>query len=143
MRRSDANLQTTVVQAITRHTIKPIQYQFSFLPGAVEFKLLEEKLIAFAPYEDEELPILIVFLDIENWTFVTTRKVVSMIKGSIRMASVSEIKDFSNGDFKDYMKPWRYGRLALANDEIHQVHIEGRNASIMMIYGINTLTTIS
>jgi hypothetical protein len=66
-----------------------------------------------------------------------------MIKGSIRMAFASEIKGFSYGDFKDYMKPWRYGRLALGNDEIQQVHIEGRNASMMMIYGIDTLTTIS
>ena len=91
-------------------------------------------------YQNNELPIAMTYVDADNWTLLTTRNIVSNIKGDTKQALVSKVVNWTWGDFKGYQeKPTTLGRLTLDDDTTLYVLTETGKASMIMIYGIMTL----
>ncbi len=89
---------------------------------------------------DNDLLIVVTFIDDLNWTVLTTRKIVACIDGKLKMTNATNVKKYEWGDFKGYDKNGiNIGNFILDNGDEFPFHIETGKASMVIIYGIKSL----
>jgi hypothetical protein len=92
-------------------------------------------------YQDCELPIALTYVDSNNWTLLTTRTIISKIAGLTKHSPSRSVAKWTWGDFKGYKEnTTTLGRLTLTDSSTLDVLTETGKASMIMIYGIMTLT---
>lgn len=103
------------------------------------FEIPKEILKTFN-FIETELPILQTFIDINNWTLITTRQIISCLDKNTKSTYADKVVSWQWNGFKGYQKQnFTIGRLELENDETLQILIEPGSASMVTIYSIMTL----
>ncbi len=89
---------------------------------------------------DNELIICSTVIDIDNFSVLTTRKLVTKEKGILLSGNLNDAKDKLYGDFKGVLRkePFTFGMVQLDNGNDLQYFIETGRASMIMIYGVRT-----
>ena len=121
--------------------MKPIDYP---LTKVFETQLLTDidETISFAfRHFENELPIALTHVDKANWTLLTTRQIISNINGNLKQTLTDNVIQRKWNDFKGYKdKSTTLGQLTLADNTTLDFIIEPGKASMIIIYGIITLT---
>jgi hypothetical protein len=121
--------------------MKPIDYPLTRIFETQSLSEIDEIISSTFIHLDNELPIAITHVDIDNWTLLTTKKIISNIKGVLRQTFASKVVNWTWGDFKGYKeKPTTLGHLTLDDNTTLNILTETGKASMIMIYGIMTLT---
>ena len=141
MLKTDESIRRICIASIKRHTIKPINYPLTKIFETQSLSEIDAEISSTFVQRDNELPIALTHVDNRNWTLLTTRKIVSNIKGDIKEAFANNIKKWKWNDFKGYKdKPITLGHLILDDNTILDIVIETGAASMIIIYGVMTLT---
>ncbi len=141
MQKTDESIRKICIAAIKRHTIKPIHYPLTKILETQLLTDLDNNISASFAHLENELPIAITLVDNNNWTLLTTRKIITNNKGTIKHTFANKVAEWAWNDFKGYkQKPVTLGKLTLDDNSTLDTIIETGNASMIMIYGIMTLT---
>ena len=121
--------------------MKPIDYP---LTKVFETELLgdiDETISSAFRHLENELPIAITHVDKTNWTLLTTRQIISNINGDVKQTLTENVIQRKWNDFKGYKdKSTTLGQLTLVDNTTLDIIIETGKASMIIIYGIMTLT---
>jgi len=137
MKKSDKSLHNISVASIRRHTIKLYDFKWTqFYESNSDF-----------PYQglhldltDDELIICSTVIDAENYSILTTQKLITKENGIENSGSITGAIDKGYGNFKGYGdQSFTFGSLELENGNQLKYIIETGNASMVMIYGLRTL----
>ena len=102
---------------------------------------IDNKISSAFAHEENELPIALTQVDDKNWTLLTTQKIISNIEGKMQQAPAKNIIKWTWGNFKGYVREIvTLGRITFKDDSTLNILIETGSASMIMIYGIRTLT---
>ena len=140
MSKSDQRIKNITIAAIKRHDIFSIVHSFTTLFE----EEAKSELPALISLQNEELPIAQVFIDDDNWTLVTTRRIISCFESNIKDVYASSIVRWYWGDFKGLDRgQTTIGQLVLENGDELKVHIETGKASIIPIYAIRVMAALN
>ena len=121
--------------------MKPIDYPLTKIFETESISDIEKGISSTFNHQDNELPIALTYVDANNWTLLTTRTIISNINGLTKQALSRWVLKWTWGDFKGYKeKPTTLGRLTLNDSSTLDILTETGKASMIMIYGIMTLT---
>jgi hypothetical protein len=137
--KSDRSIYNICVASIKRSTIKPYNFKLT--------KLYEDDSkdhFVHFPFEidEQELVICSTIIDHDNFSFLTTRKLITNNKGNLRSGSLINAKNKSYGGFKNKTSEFTLGNVILENGENLNYFIEINTASMIMIQGLKTLIQI-
>lgn len=89
---------------------------------------------------DEELFICSTIIDKDNFSILTTRRLLTKQAGQLHSENIQGATDKLYGDFKGYKdKEITFGLIQLQNGNELKYFIETGNASMIMIHGVRTL----
>lgn len=89
---------------------------------------------------ENELFICSTFIDKENFSILTTRRLLTQLGGKLCSENIQGATDKLYGDFKGYKdKEFTFGLVQLQNGNELKYFIETGNASMIMIHGVRTL----
>jgi hypothetical protein len=141
MQKTNESIRRICIASIKRHTIKPINYPLTKIFESQSLSDIDEKISSTFSHQENELPIALTHFDNNNWTLLTTKKIISNINGDIKQALANNVAKRTWNDFKGYKeKPITLGHLTLDDNSTLDVLIETGKASMIIIYGIMTLT---
>lgn len=137
MTKPDKSKHNICIASIKRSTIKPYDFKWtefyesnSGFPYAGLLPDLAEK----------ELVICSTVIDEDNYSILTTQRLIIKEKGRTKSGSIEGAKDKLYGDFKGYRgKPFTFGQITLTNGTDLKYYIETGKASMVMIHGVRTL----
>jgi hypothetical protein len=140
MHKTDESLRKICIASIKRYTFKPFDYPLTTIFETQTASEIGDIVPIASIDQQNELPIALTYVDRYNWTLLTTKTILSTIKGELNKIEVSKVIERTWGDFKGYEKlPTTLGVLTLNDDTTFQVLIETGKASMILIYGIMTL----
>jgi len=88
---------------------------------------------------DNELVICSTVIDEDNFSVLTSRKLITKESGVLLSGRMNGAEDRRYGDFKGYRSgPFTFGLVQLSNGEELKYFIETGRASMVMIYGVRT-----
>ncbi|HBV14971.1 MAG TPA: hypothetical protein DEB71_06470 [Chryseobacterium carnipullorum] len=142
MKKSDQSLYNICIASIKRKTMKPYDFRWTqFYDLDSHPKLLFQNFpIDFA---EEELIICSTLIDPDHYSILTTRKLLTNNKGNIESGSLINAKSKWYGEFKSKTDPYSLGEVELVTGERLDYFVETGKASMIMIYGVQTLIDIS
>ena len=89
---------------------------------------------------ENELFICSTFIDKENFSILTTRRLLTQLDGKLCSGNIQGATDKLYGDFKGYKdKEFTFGMVQLQNGNELKYFIETGKASMIMIHGVRTL----
>jgi len=139
MEKTDRSIHHICIAAIKRHTMKPYDFEFTrFYEESTGLKSLFQGMeVDLLP---DELVICSTLIDGENFSVLTTRKLVTKERGNLLSGSIMGAKDKLYGDFKGNLKkePITLGAIQLANGIDLRYFIETGRASMVMVHGVRT-----
>jgi hypothetical protein len=117
--------------------MKPYDFKWTnFYESNLDFTYLEIQL----DLRENELIICSTFIDSDNYSILTTQRLITKEKGQTNSGSIEGAKDKIYGDFKGYQdKPFTFGQISLYNGIDLKYFIETGRASMVMIHGVRTL----
>jgi len=140
MGKSDKSIHNICVASIVRSTFKPYDFKWTkFYDSNSDF-----------PYQglnlaltENELIICSMVIDPDNYSVLTTRKLITKEKGQERIGNLVGAIDKRYGDFKGYKDDlYTFGLIELEDGEELKYFIEIGKASMIMIQGVRTLIRI-
>jgi len=135
--KTDKSLHDICIAAIKRSTIKPYDFKwtkFYVLDYANVNSEFEIDLI------ENELLICSTIIDAENYSILTTRRLLTKIDGKLDICNIAGAIDKFYGDFKGYKDTtWTFGKVKLLSGVVVKYFIEVGSASMIMIHGVKTL----
>jgi hypothetical protein len=141
MQKSDESIRNICVASIKRHTIRPIDYPLTKVFESQVLADIDNIISSAFRHLENELPIALIKVDNNNWTLLTTRQIISNINGEIKQALKEVVTHWKWNDFKDNKnQSTTLGQLTLNGNATIDILIETGKASMIMIYGIMTLT---
>ena len=140
MRKSDKSKHNICIASIRRKTIKPYDFKWTkFYESNSDFSDTEIQLAL----TKDELIICSTVIDVDNYSILTTRRLITKEKGLENIGSLEGAADKLYGDFKGYKdKLFTLGKVQLHNGDELKYFIETGKASMIMINGIRTLIHI-
>lgn len=88
---------------------------------------------------DNELIICSTIIDTDNFSILTTQKLITTENGIESSGNLINAKDKGYGDFKRYNDSFTFGLVELENGTELKYFIETGKASMFMIQGVRTL----
>jgi hypothetical protein len=141
MQKSDESIRRICVASIKRHTIKPIDYPLTTVFETQFLADIDETITSTFRHFENELPIALTHVDETSWTLLTMRQIISNINGNVKQTLTESVIQRKWNDFKGYKdKSTTLGQLTLADNTTLDFIIETGKASMIIIYGIMTLT---
>jgi hypothetical protein len=139
MTRDDKSIHNFCIESIKRHTIKPYDFKWTkFYESNSDFPYS-----GLEPYLTEnELIICSVVIDANNYSILTTQRLITKQNGQDNAGNLDGAKDKSYGRFKGMGTKgelFTLGEIQLKNGADLKYFIETTNASMVMIYGIRAL----
>ena len=137
MNKTDKSKHNISIAAIKRSTFKPYDYELTkfyisnsdFLYNGIKLDLTENELI-----------ICSTVVDSENYSVLTTQKLITKEKGIENIGNLIGAKDKLYGDFKGYKgDSITFGLVELENGTELKYFIETGKASMIMIQGVRTI----
>lgn len=97
------------------------------------------------PFElhNDELIICSIIIDADNFSVLTTKKLVTLQNGILSSGSLINSTDQFYGNFKSEAQRFSLGSVELENGEILEYFIETGRASMIMIQGVKTMIQIT
>ncbi len=140
MQKSEKSKHAICIAAIKRSTMQPYDFKWTrFYEANTEFNyagLLPE-------LEENELIICSTVIDADNYSILTTQRLITQLDGQISTGNTEGAVDKTYGDFKGYAdKLVTLGQIQLQNGTDLKYFIETRKASMIMIHGVRTLIRI-
>ncbi len=137
MNKTDKSKHNISVASIKRSTMKPYDFKWT--------KFYE--LNSDFPYSglnlgltENELIICSTVIDFENYSILTSQKLITSENGNERIGNLVNAKDKGYGDFKGYKDATlTFGLVELENGTELKYFIETGKASMIMIHGVRTL----
>lgn len=121
--------------------MKPIDYSLTKVYETHLLGDIDETIASAFRHVENELPIALTYVDKTNWTLLTTRQIISNINGCINQTLPGNVLQKKWNDFKGYKdNSTTLGQLTLADNTTLDFIIETGRASMIIIYGIITLT---
>jgi len=140
MDKSDQSLKNTCIAAIKRSTIPPFDFSYTRIYKAGD-TIDNEKIKTELIVESEERLICSTIINDKIWTILTTRRIISFEGVGLQQHSIKSIQEWNAGDFKGYSgQNYTKGFLHFTDGKIFPFFIETGRASMVMIYGIRTLS---
>jgi hypothetical protein len=152
--KTDCSIRNICLGAIKRKSSNQEKWLFTRYFETETFADLEGT-CKFPTIHLDELPISQVFIDPLNWTFITTRQIITCYNGITKSMAVPDIKGWRWNDFKSHGKtPYTIGKLQNDFERQNQlfvelndvddprdlkIFIETGKASMVAIYAIMTL----
>ena len=137
MRKSDKSLHNISIASIKRSTMTPYDFKwtkFYDLNSDFSYHGLHLNLT------EDELIICSTVIDDENYSLLTTQKLVTVENGVERTGPLNGAKDKGYGDFKGYKADAiTQGLIELENGDELKYFIETGKASMVMVHGMRTL----
>ncbi|XLS28092.1 hypothetical protein ACJD0Z_12880 [Flavobacteriaceae bacterium M23B6Z8] len=139
MSKTDKLKHNISITAIKRCTFKPYDYEltkfyesnsdFPYAYGEIELDLNQNELI-----------ICSTVIDFENYSVLTTQKLITKENGIKKKGNLIGAKDKLYGDFKGYKdKSYTFGLVELKNGTDLKYFVETGKPSMIMIYGVRTI----
>ncbi|MEF3078371.1 hypothetical protein [Winogradskyella poriferorum] len=137
MNKTDKSKHNISIAAIKRSTFKPYDYELTkFYESNSEFPYRGMEL----DLTENELIICSTVVDSENYSVLTTQKLITKENGIKNIGNLIGAKDKLYGDFKGYKdKSYTFGFVELNNGMDFKYFIETGKASMIMIYGVRTI----
>ena len=136
MKKSDKSIHNICIAAIKRSTIKPYDFKWTrFYEQNADF------INAFPAIElsENELVICSTVIDADNFSIVTTQKLITKENGILLSGDFNNATDKLYGYFKGHPNiPFTFGLIELDNGDELKYFIETGKASMVMIYGVRT-----
>lgn len=137
MTKTDKSIHNICIAAIKRNTMKPYEFKWTnFYEGNIDFPYtgLEIELA------DNELFICSTFIDQDNLSILTTRRLLTKHKGLLCSENIQGATNEQFEDFKGYRdKEYTFGLIQLQNGNELKYFIETGKASMVIIHGVRTL----
>jgi hypothetical protein len=139
MNKSDKSIHTICIAKIKRSTFKPYDFLWT------KFYELNSTFYEYYPnikidILENELIICSTIIDLDNYSILTTQKLLTQEKGKLFIGDIITATDKLYGEFKGHKNnPITFGQIQLSNGEDLKYFIETGNASMIMIHGIRTI----
>lgn len=139
MEKSDQSVHSICIAKIKRSTMKPYDFKWTQF-----YENDSKNLFKHYPFEldNEELIISSTIIDSENFSILTTRKLITLENGILFYGDLKNAKDQFHGDFKSEKKEFTFGSVKLENGIILRYFIETGKASMVMIHSVWTVISI-
>jgi len=143
IKKTDQSKHRICVSKIKRTAIKPYD--------AFEWtKLYEDNQSFFNTYPDipielngEELLICSTIIDSNNYSILTTQKLITSENGILESGLIMHTKNELYGNFKGHgNEKLTFGKIIVEHEKVIKYFIETGKASMIMIYGVKTLIQI-
>jgi hypothetical protein len=139
MTKSDKSKHNICIARIKRSTFKPYDYNFT--------KFYETNYDFYNSYanfpislSEGELIISSTIIDLENYSILTTRRLITKEKGVLNTSDINEVTDKSYGEFNgNETDIFTFGQVELKDGRQQKYFIEVGKASMIMIGGVRTL----
>lgn len=142
MNKSDKSIKNITIASIMRHTIPPIDFEYSNLyedDNLNVSEILNDKL----ELEDSEELICSTIISESIWSFLTSRRIITLEGVGKVEHELIGLTQRNAGDFKGWSKQkYTKGFLQFDDGKIIPYFIETGKASMIMIYGINTVVKL-
>jgi hypothetical protein len=138
MEKSDETIHGICIASIKRNTIKPYDFKWShFWETKSDFENYYQGLVT--NFEPEEIPICSTVLDSNNWSVLTTRRLITNKASQLTERNIGDAFQRFPGDFKGLRdKEITMGTLEFKDGRKMEYFVETGRASIIMVYGIQT-----
>jgi hypothetical protein len=139
MNKSDKSIHNICIASIKRSTFKPYDFLWT------KFYELNSTFYELYPtikiyISENELIICSTIIDLDNYSILTTQKLLTKEKAELFVGDILNAKDKLYGDFKgNHSNSFTFGQIQLENGEDFKYFIETGNASMVMIHGIRTI----
>lgn len=139
MKKSDKSLHHICIAKIKRCTMKPYDFKWSTF-----YENDSKNLFKNYPFElhNDELIICSIIIGADNFSILTTKKLVTLQNGILSSGSLINSTDLFYGNFKSETQRFSLGSVELENGEILEYFIETGRASMIMIQGVRTMIQI-
>lgn len=139
MKKSDKSIHNICIAAIKRSTMKPYDFKWTRLyEQPVDFRDLFPGI--GIECSDGQLVICSTIIDHDNFSILTTQRLIIKEKGLLFSGSLNGAIDKQCGNFKDYKnEPLTFGLVRLYDGSELKYFIETGKASMVMIYGVRTI----
>lgn len=139
MKKSDRSIHNICIAKIKRSTQKPYDFKCTLF-----YEIDSKALFQNYPFElhDEELIICSTIIDFDNFSILTTRKLITSENGKLNFGNLINAKNLLYGEFKSEKEDFTFGKVGLENGEILKYFIETKKASMVMVQGIKTAIDI-
>jgi hypothetical protein len=119
----------------------PIDYTLTKIFETQFLVDIDETITSAFRHFENELPIVLTHIDETNWTLLTTRQIISNINSKVKETLIENVIQRKWNDFKGFKdKSTTLGQLTLVDNTTLDFIIETGKASMVIIYGIMTLT---
>jgi len=135
MRKSDKSIHNICIAKIKRSTMKPYDFKWTTF-----YENDSKALFQNFPFElsDDELIICSTIIDSNNFSILTTRKLITNEDGILSFGSLINAKNLLYGEFKSKNEDFTFGKVELENGEFLKYFIEIGKASMIMVQGVKT-----
>ncbi|WP_137905996.1 hypothetical protein [Chryseobacterium sp. 2VB] len=143
MKKNDQSKHRICISKIKRTTIKPYDaFQWT--------KFYEDNYSFYDAYPGisiqlnaEELLICSTIIDLDNYSILTTQKLITSEKGVLESGLIIHAENGLYGNFKGHgNEKFTFGKIILENGKILKYFIETGKASMVMVNGVKTLIQI-
>ena len=140
MKKTDYSKHSMTISSIKRATVFPYDFQLTkFYESNSEFHYQGIDL----DLDSEELIICSMVVDNENYSVLTTRRLITRESGIQGVALLDGVTDKGYGLFKGYQdNEVTFGSIQLHDGTVFRYFIETGKASMIMIYGVRTMIRI-
>lgn len=137
MTKTDKSIHNICIASIKRSILKPHDFQWTrFYETNADFPYTGLKI----ELADNELFICSTFIDKDNFSILTTIRLLTKQDGQLCAENIQGATDKLYGDFKGHRdKDYTFGLVQLQNGNELKYFIETGKASMVMIRGVRTL----
>lgn len=137
--KSDDSIHNICIAAIKRSTMKPYDFKWTKF-----YETDSRILFRDFPFEldEKELIICSTIIDSNNFSVLTSRKLITKENAIISVGSLINAEDGMYGEFKSRNDEFTFGSVYLENNEHLKYIIETGKASMIMIHGVRTAVRI-
>lgn len=141
MSKTDKSKHGLCIAAIRRNTVKPYDFKWTkFYKANSDFSYSGIQL----ELEENELLICSTIIDSENYSILTTQRLITKENGIKSIGNLDGVSKKSYGNIKGFGNiDLTFGLVRLENGADLKYFIETREASMVMVYGIKMLIEIT
>ena len=131
--KSNSSIKTISLAAIKRHSVESTDWS--------KTNILLNNLPEQVKPNDQELPIVYFMQDNNNWTLLTTQRIIGKIDSQIREIKFEELDNTIWGNFKSKNIDTTIFQTIDIHGKQKEFLMETGNSSMAFIYGIKTVET--
>ena len=132
-KKTDSSIKDISTAAIRRSSID--------LDKWARTKLINDFPLDIKP-TDDELPVVYLFIDNNNWTLITTRQIVGHLNSVKRKVAFDELDDFVWGDYKSKTADKTIFRTTNFQGEQNDFYMETGYPSMAIIKAVSTIENL-